>query len=43
MAKISKSENRQNKNRKARQGMRVSNRSIFTIVATQVKRAGKGK
>lgn len=43
MAKISKSQNRESKNRKARQGMRVSNRSIFTIVGAQVKRAGKEK
>jgi len=34
MAKITKSTARESKQRKARQGMRVSNRSIFTIVAT---------
>jgi len=43
MSKISKFQNRENKNRKARRGMRVSNRSIFVIVAVQVKKSGKIK
>jgi len=42
MAKITKSTSREGKQRKARYGMRVSNRSIFTIVAVQVKK-GQGK
>jgi hypothetical protein len=34
MANIRKSSARESKNHKSRNGMRVSNRSIFTIVAT---------
>lgn len=34
MAKITKSTTRENKQHKERHGMRVSGRSIFTIVAT---------
>lgn len=37
--KMTKAESREKKQHKAKHGMRVSNRSIFTIVAVQVKRA----
>ena len=43
MAKITKSNSRESKNRKARQGMRVSNRSIFQIQEAIIKRANASK
>jgi hypothetical protein len=43
MAKITKAQARENKNRKAQQGMRVSNRSIFVIQAVQIKKGAKAK
>lgn len=36
---IERAEKRDTKRNKARNGMRVSNRSIFTIVSAQVKRS----
>ena len=39
--KIEKAEKRQEKNRKARQGMRISNKSIFVVVATIGRKAEK--
>jgi hypothetical protein len=36
---IERAKKRDNKRHKAKNGMRISNRSIFTIVATQVKRS----
>jgi hypothetical protein len=41
MAKISKAIAREKKYGKARYGMRVSNRSIFTIQAVQIKKGSK--
>jgi len=43
MANIKKSTSREGKNRKARQGMRVSNHSIFQIQEAIIKRANKSK
>jgi hypothetical protein len=43
MANIDKSLKRENKSRKSRQGMRVSNRSIFQIQEAIIKRANKSK
>lgn len=36
---IERSEKREKSRRKAQKGMRISNRSIFTIVGAQVKRS----
>jgi len=41
--KIDKAKSRDKKRDKKKHGMRVSGRSIFTIVATQVKRAEESK
>lgn len=40
---INKSNSRERKNHKARNGMRVSNRSIFQIQEAIIKRANKSK
>jgi hypothetical protein len=41
MSKITKSTSRESKQRKSKNGMRVSNRSIFTIQAVQIKKGSK--
>lgn len=41
--KLDKAERRDRKQHKGKHGMRISNRSIFTIVSAQVKRAEQGK
>ena len=43
MAKITKSTSRETKQRKSKNGMRVSNRSIFQIQEAIIKRANKSK
>lgn len=40
---ITKAETRDRKRHQARHGMRVNGKSVFTIQAEQVKRAGKAK
>ena len=40
---ITKAENRDRARRKARHGMRVNGKSVFTIQAEQVKRSEKAK